>query len=173
MDLNLTFEQLIELPNKIIEQTKKYGDVLDYLSKDEINSYDYDMIYDTIVYFMTKFKDAKFKYNFPLEDSIRSTSSVDINISSGHMNDVIGNAVSNHIDKQLWVKRVYCALLEVAHRFNKNEAVYFVDSFFWGYSEEFISEYLRMNRITLRNKVKKSCIIKLWIELEPLLTLED
>lgn len=173
MDLDLTFEQLVEFPNQIIEQTRKYGEVLDYLSKEEMNKYDYKMILEKITNSMAKFKDAKFKYKFPLEDSISIPSSVGIKIPSKKISDKVGDAVSNYVDKQLWVKQIYYALLKAAPKLNRTEAIYFVDSFFKGYSEEVISEKLRMNRVTLRNKVKKSCIIKLWIELEPLFSMED
>lgn len=173
MYTDVTFEKLVDLPNQIIEQTKQYGDVLEYLSNEEMSHYNYKDILDNINLLVFKFKDAKFKYNFPLENSIKITSSFDSNINSRNFTDTVGNMVSNYVDKQLWVKQTYYALLEAAPRLNRCEAIYFVDSFFKGFSEEIISEKLNMNRLTLRNKVKKSCIIKLWIQLNPLFNYEN
>lgn len=173
MELYLTFNKLVELPDRILEQTKDYGDVIDYLSPMEMSHYDYKEILDTITYLIAKFKDAKFKYNFPVENSIKINSSVGINVNSKNISDKIGDIVANRVDNQLWVKQLYCALLNAAPKLNRDEAICFVYSFFKNKSEEFIAEYLKMSRLTIRNKVKKSCVIKLWIELEPLFRLED
>jgi len=173
MELNLTFNKLVELPERILEQTKEYGDIIDYLSPMEMSHYDYKDALDTITYLVSKFKDAKFKYNFPVENSIKINASVGINVNRKNLSDKVGDMVANRIDNQLWVKQLYCALLEAAPKLNKNEAIYFVDSFFKNISEERIAETLMTSRLTLRNKIKKSCIIKLWIELEPLFKLED
>lgn len=173
MELDLTFNKLVELPEQIIEQTKKYGDIIDYLSPVEMSRYDYKDALDVITHLITKFKDAMFIYNFPVENSIRINSLVGINVNSKNVSDKVGDIVANHVDKQLWVKQLYYTLLQAAPKLNKNEAIYFVDSFFKKQSEESIADTLMISRLTLRNKVKKSCIIKLWIELEPLFRLED
>lgn len=173
MELYLTFNKLVELPDQILEKTNKYGDVIDYLSPIEMSRYDYKDALNTITYLVTKFKDAMFVYNFPIESSININSATGININSKNLADKVGDMVANHVDKQLWVSQLYYTLLEAAPKLNKNEAIYFVDSFFKKISEERIAETLMMSRVTLRNKVKKSCIIKLWIELEPLFKLED
>ena len=173
MELYLTFNKLVELPDRILEQTKEYGDIIDYLSPMEMSHYDYKDALDTITYLVSKFKDAKFKYNFPVENSIKINASIGININRKNLSDKVGDIVASRIDNQLWVKQLYCALLEAAPKLNRKEAIYFVNSFFKNISEENIAEILNMSRLTLRNKVKKSCIIKLWIELEPLFKLED
>jgi len=173
MELDLTFNKLVELPERIVEQTKDYGDVIDYLSPLEMSNYDYKEALEIITHLIRKFKDAKFKYNFPIENSIRINSSVGINLNSKNLSDKVGDVVANHIDNQIWVKQLYCTLLNAAPKLNRKEAIYFVDSFFKGMTEDCIAEHLRMSRLTLRNKVKKSCIIKLWMELEPLFRLED
>ena len=75
--------------------------------------------------------------------------------------------VANNIEKQKWLTKFYKRLESISFKLTNEEIKYLVGTFFKGQSEEVLSENMGICRNTLR-KIKKSCLVKMWIEMEDL-----
>lgn len=116
-----------------------------------------------LFYYFERFKDIKYYYKFP--KNVYSKISLQNNVSkyNNHINDIVGNLVENSSTDSVWLENFYKCMLNISSKLTFQEAIYLVDTFFVGHSEEMISEKLGICRATLQ-KIKKSCIVKLWLE---------
>lgn len=169
MDFTLTLDKILELPNDILKASEKYNEYSELLRKKVYDDYDFKELRENIEEKFDKFKDAKFLYNFPVESNIRTTPTYQVREGSTSNTPIskVEQAIVKKVDNQIWMNEFYNSLMTVAAKLTLQEAYYLVDSFFSHKSEEIIAEKLGICKMTLQN-VKKSCLIKLWIELRTL-----
>lgn len=176
MDLSLTYEKLLDFPEDFMKKSVKYSVIADPISSEECKKYDTKDLHDKVSFRIRKFKDAKYIYQFPdLKYNIPMTPNYQLRevIMPRNLESSQSKIITKETDKEIWVTKLYyCLINVVSTKLTKQETVYFIESFFKKESEESISEKLLMCRKTLQ-KVKKSCLIKVWVEMEALSEYED
>lgn len=77
----------------------------------------------------------------------------------------IENAVQRYIDKQMLTTDIYYSIMKVSYKLTNDEVVYLINTFLIHKSEEDIAEIIGISRTHLQ-KIKKSCIVKMWVDLK-------
>lgn len=175
MDFTLTYDKLMKFPDDFLNEAKNYYDSSELLSKHTYEGYDLKELREKIEAKFEKFKDAKYIYKYPAETRIRTTPTYQpregfVPRSNTSQQEKI---VTKMGDSLIWVEQFYDTFMEaVARKLTEQEAVYLMDSFFKHRSEDDIADKLSICKVTLQ-KIKKSCLVKVWIELETLENFED
>ena len=164
MGSTLTFDEILDLPKKILNVSLEYDAYSDLLSEDMILMYYYkDLKSDLNVYF-DRFKAIKYSYHFASDYCPIPTPTPSFYHSSGFQKtDPVGKYVTAKIDDSIWLKQFYSHILNLASKLTLSEATYLVDTFFAHRSEESISEEIGVCRATLQ-KIKRSCLVKAYLE---------
>ena len=162
----LSLEMLLDLPNKILNTSCDNAVYLDLLSENIVNMYFYSNLRKDLEKVFDKFKDYKYLYstnqNYSLTSSMSNLERVTVN--SSKISDKVSSYVMKNVDLDIWANDFYNSLLRISNKLSYNEAIYFVDTFFCGKTEEFISEKLLICKASLQ-KIKKSCLVKVYMEL--------
>ncbi len=168
MDI-LTLDKILDLPNEVLKTSKKYDEFSEPLRKSVIDQYNIKEIKEEITKKFNKFKDAKYYYNFQLEQLINLVPDYALKDyeTSKSTESSVENIVQKQEDGKIWVSIFYKTLIHVSAKLTLNEAIYLVDSFFRNKSEEFIAERLHICKQTLQG-IKMSCLVKVWLELKTL-----
>ena len=114
-----------------------------------------------------KFQAAKYLNKFPMNTSRNSSFIYDVcnTAKQNTTRSCVENAVQNHIDKELWITLFYNNIMLLANKLTREEAIYFINTFLLHKTEEKIAESLEICKTSLQ-KIKKSCLVKVWIELK-------
>lgn len=169
----ITLEMLLELPKEILKKSEEYNEYSSLLEKPQYLNYNIKELKEEIGRYFSYFKDVKYFYQFPTEAVISVITAVDLEkeTSSGYIPDPIFNLVDNDINEKIkiekWVRQFYNIMLTVASKLTSQEVIYLVDCFFCNKSEDATCDKIGICRNTLQ-KIKKSCIVKTWIELRTL-----
>lgn len=169
----MTLEMLLELPKELLKKSEAYNEYSSLLEKSQYLNYNIKELKEKIGRYFSYFKDVKYFYQFPTETVVSVITAVNLEkeVSNTSFVDPIFNLVNNDITEKRkienWIIQFYNIMLIVAVKLTSQEAVYLVDCFFSNKSEEITCEKLGICRNTLQ-KVKKSCIVKTWIELRTL-----
>ncbi len=164
---SLSFDDFLNLPKSVLQTAQEHDEYASLLSDSFIHECYQRNMKTEISAYVQRFKDAKYMYSY--QGVCFSNYRYD---SVSHQNtacisDPVGRYVTRFIDNSLWVEKFYQCICRVSYKLTMQEAIYFVDTFFAEHSEEMISEKLGICRVTLQ-KIKKSCIVKIWLELESL-----
>ena len=172
MDYSLTLDKILELPNDILKNAEKYDEYSELLGKIILEDTNIELIKSKVINYFNHFKEIKYLYKFPI-NNIKITSSYEIHEGTRpkKTTSAIEQLVLSRTDEELWAENFYEAIITVSRKLTLQEAIYLVDSFLGNKSDEFISEKIGICRNTLQ-KVKKSCLVKIWSELK-FLDLED
>ncbi len=71
------------------------------------------------------------------------------------------------VDNKMWLVKFYNSICNLALKMTRAEAQYIVGTFFSNKSEEYVCDNIGICRNTLQ-KVKKSCLVKTWVEFQNL-----
>lgn len=169
MDFTLNLNMILDLPNKIMNISAEYDEYSELLRKKVCESYDLKELRENVERKFNRFKDTKYLCKFPIEPTIKITPTYELKEEQKSNSPIskVEQTIMNQIDNQIWIQDFYNAMLTVAIKLTKQEATYLVDSFFKNKSEDFIAEKLQVCKMTLQN-IKKSCLIKIWIEIRTL-----
>ena len=169
MDISLTYDEILGLPNEIIRLSSTHSAYNELLDSNISYCYDTRELKGKIAAMFNRFKMLKYKCNIPIESKIKLSISYDVEHSStsNRVNNQIENIVLKNTDDLLWGTSFYNMIIEVSKVLTEAESSYLVNAFFANKSEEYISEKLLMCRKSLY-KVKRSCLVKLWFRLETL-----
>lgn len=169
MNFTLTLDKILELPNDLLKTAEKYDEYSELLRKKIYNEYDSKELKEKIVKKFERFKDAKYLYRYPIESCIKTTPTYQLRegMIPKQVSSKIEKVITQRVDDQMWAGCFYDTLMIVATKLTMQEAIYLVDSFFGNKSEDVIAEKLAICRTTLQN-IKKSCLVKVWIELKTL-----
>lgn len=167
MDGIVTLNQLLNVSDMIKGNADANSKVNQLL--DEYICHQYDTIYikDELLKLFAEFKSARYLYDFPVEEnvSISPTYEVHEGFTQRSTASQVENAVSRYVDKQLHTTDVYHSLIKVSYKLTNDEVVYMTNTFFTHKAEESIAEIIGISKTYLQ-KIKKSCLVKLWVELE-------
>ena len=148
----------------------------DLISKEQCDKYDTKDLKDKVEQRFKMFKDAKYIYKYPEEKyytSITSDYTAREIVPSMDKNSKHSRKIDTISDNQLWVAKLYYSLMDtITTKLTKQEAVYLIDSFFKNLGEEDIADKLSICKVTLQ-RIKKSCLVKVWVEMEALQEYED
>lgn len=172
MELDLTFEKLVNFPIDFLTKSEKYYEYVETLSTYSLNNYDVKEIRSKVEKIFIRFKDAKYVYKYPIEsEMIKITPSYQLREVMSQRSNVSQDEsiVARRCEKEYWIVSFYSILMDIiATKLTKEEAIYLIDTFFKSKSEEYIAEKLAMCKGTLQ-KHKKSCLVKVWVELKALI----
>lgn len=136
------------------------------LAKDLYELYDTRTLKKDILKKFQRYREVL--YTMQWKDSFGSNYRVEESFSNkSFIADKMTNLVANSIEKQKWLTKFYKRLESISFKLTNEEIKYLVGTFFKGQSEEVLSENMGICRNTLR-KIKKSCLVKMWIEMEDL-----
>ena len=166
MEQIVTFEQLVNICDAIKENVKIKSNQNELLSEEILNYYDILNERKKLLKLFENFKSARYLYKFPISDTIRINpiyESKEICFQKSSKSQ-IENAVEKYVDKQILTTEIYNSILNVSNRLTNSECVYLINTFLQHRSEESIAEIIGISKTYLQ-RIKKSCIVKMWIEL--------
>lgn len=167
MDNIITLNQLLNVSNSITlnaSQNKEYNQLLDEAICNRYNIIDNKKRLQDL---FAKFKSARYLYDFPVEENIKINPNYEFHDSFTQRSTTsqVENAVSRYIDKQLLTTDIYNTLMKVSYKLTEDEVIYLINTFLTHKSEEDIAEILGISKTYLQ-KIKKSCIVKMWVDLK-------
>lgn len=167
MDNVVTLKQLLNISNTIKDNSsinKQFNELLDvYIC----NQYDIVDIKDKLDKLFSSFKSARYLYDFPLEDSVNISPNYDYkeSFTQRSTESKIENAVQRYLDKQIETTDIYYSLMKVSYKLTGDEVIYLENTFLTHRSEEDVAELIGISRTYLQ-KIKKSCLVKMWVDLK-------
>lgn len=167
MNEMVTLNQLLNIKDVITDNSKKYIEVNELLKDFIFNQYDTIKIREELLKLFATFKSARYLYDFPLEENIKITSSsIEHEVSIQRNNSSkVEEAIEKNFDKKVLTTDIYNSILKVSYKFTDDEVIYLINTFFTYKSEEDIAELIGISKSYLQ-KIKKSCLVKMWTELE-------
>lgn len=164
----VTLDQLLNISKSIsnyVEQNKMYNILLD---ENICNNYDIIEIKKKLQSLFTSFKSARYLYEFPVECSISISANYEEKLGSfTQRNNVskIEQAIQKYTDKQLHTTNIYNTIMILSLKLTGDESIYLINTFLAHKSEDDIAEMIGVSKSYLQ-KIKKSCIVKMWIDLK-------
>lgn len=70
MEVDLTFEKLVNFPIDFLTKSEKYYEYVETLSTYSLNNYDVKEIRSKVEKIFIRFKDAKYVYKYPIESEM-------------------------------------------------------------------------------------------------------
>lgn len=166
MDGIVTLNQLLNINSAITSNAKEQEEYNQLL--DDLICSSYDILEDKkkLLELFSKFKSARYLYDFPVEENIKTTSSFDerVGFTQRSTTSQVENAVSRYVDKQLLTTNIYNSILKVSYKLTSDEVIYLINTFLTHKSEDDIAELIGISKTYLQ-KIKKSCIVKMWVDL--------
>ena len=174
MDNVVTLNELINISDYIKKVAEKNKQQNELLSEQVCNSYDTSYIRSNLLELFNKFKSAKYLYEFPLDSSIKLTPSYTLDEACHQLSNVsqVEQIIENHIDKQLLTTNIYNSIIKVSYKLSNEEVIYFINTFISRKSEEDIANIIGISKTYLQ-KIKKSCLIKMWVDLKQYCEIDD
>lgn len=151
----LTFEILHQLPDEILNvASDPKNSYLALLEESTYKQYYYPGLRTDLLNIIKEFNDIKYSYSAN-SSSIRCISTYEIreNMFLSNANDKIGNFIAQKVDSEILAVNTYNRILSLACKLTFEEAT---------------SEKIGFSR-TFLQKVKKSCLVKMYFEFSDLL----
>jgi hypothetical protein len=167
MDQVVDLSKFLNLSDDLLVITKKYESLNVLLSEQDYKNYNIVQIKKDLLHLFSKFKSLRYFINVPLETNFYSSNSYNINsyIKSNVKSNQFENTVSNYIDKQVWLMHFYDTIMNLGSKLTLSETEYFLLTFFSNHVEEDIAYKLGICKTSLQ-KIKKSCLVKMWLEFQ-------
>lgn len=166
----ITFEKLINVEDKINELVNEHNTKNILLNEFSTSKYNIIECKRKIFIIIYKFKATQYLFETRLEDNIHLGKNYELK-PEAFIRKFQSSSAEQFIDKKydglIYSTNIYYSILNLGYKYTKNEEIYFINTFFREkpLSEEKISELLSISRTNLQ-KIKASCIVKCWIELE-------
>ncbi len=163
----VTLDQLLNVSNTIRTNASKNEEYNQLLDDYICNQYDTSDMREKLYKLFATFKSARYLYDFPVESDIKISPNYEFHeeMVQRSTTSQIENAIERYVDKQLLTTDIYNSILKVSYKLTGDEVIYFINTFLNRKSEEEISEIIGISRTYLQ-KIKKSCIVKMWVDLE-------
>ena len=174
MDHIVTLNELINISDYIKEvsdKNKQYNELIDEKICDR---YDITDIKNQLIDLINRFKSARYLYEFPISNSIKITPTYERDESSHQRSNIskVEQAIEKQIDKQLLTTDIYNSIIKVSYKLIDAEVVYLINTFLTHKSEEDIAEIIGISKTYLQ-KIKKSCLVKMWTDLRQYCEIDD
>lgn len=163
----ITLEMIFNLPQKVLNDSKEYQENAILLRKEIYSKFDIKKLKQSLFAGFDRYSDVIYLYRFP-NCKITSEYELKENMRVNTIHDQVGDLIVKHLDEQIWATEFYYRLLNLSKKLTHQEIIYLVDVFFRRKTEESVYEKLGVCRNTLR-RIRGSCIVKMWTELESLL----
>lgn len=162
----VTLNQLLDVSNTITLNAQKHLEYNQLLDECVCNSYDVLENKKKLLDLFSKFKSARYLYDFPVEKNIKMTPSYEerLEFTQRSATSQVENAVVKYLDKMIDTTNVYNSLMKVSYKLTGDEVVYLINTFLTHKSEDDIAELIGISKTYLQ-KIKKSCIVKMWVDL--------
>lgn len=159
----VTLNELLTIEDKLKSIVKEYEINNEYLDEAICNQYDIVELRTSLSKILTKFKSARYLYDFSVDDNINITSNYDFKIEQFQQSkkSVIENNVKYNVDNKILTTNIYDSLLVLCKNLTGDELNYLIQAFFHNKSEDDIAYLIGISRTTLQ-KPKKSAIVKAW-----------
>jgi len=163
----VTQSELLNISNSIEDNAKIYKDGNQILDEVICKQYDVIRIKEKLKKLFEDFKSAKYLYDFPLEERIKISADYEYKVGSSQRSNAskVENAVLRETDKLIYTTDVYNSIINLSYKLTGYEAIYLINTFLRHKSEEEIATIIEMSKTYLQ-KIKKSCIVKMWINLK-------
>ncbi len=167
MDNIVTLNQLLNIGELISNNATANSKVNQLLDEYVCNQYDHSYIKQELLKLFATFKSARYLYDFPVEENIKMSPNYELRegFTQRSTTSQVENAITRYIDKQILTTDIYYSIIKASYKLTDAEVVYLQNTFLTHKSEEDISELVGISKTYLQ-KIKKSCLIKLWVELE-------
>lgn len=166
MDNIVTLNQLLNISDTITSNSKEHENYNQLLDECICDCYDVLENKKKLLSLFARFKSARYLYDFPVEDNIRISSNYEerIGFTQRQTTSQVENAISKYIDKQLLTTDIYNSIMKISYKLTGDEVIYLINTFLTHKSEDTISEIIGISKTYLQ-KIKKSCIVKMWADL--------
>lgn len=167
MNSVIDMNKLLNISEDLSLLTKRYESLNVLLSDQDCRSYNIISIKKSLLELFSKFKTARYFINVPLENNVYSSNSYTVNshIKSNMKANRLENTVMNYVDKQAWLMRFYDSIMNLGSKLTCSEMEYFLLTFLSNRTEEDIAYKLGICKTSLQ-KIKKSCLVKMWLEFQ-------
>lgn len=169
----ITFSTLLELPRDVLKKSREYDEEATLLTKMQYMSYDCKELKVILNQYVAHYKELIYLYQLPMNFSTSLVISYDkekvspTNRISNPVSDIVTKKVDEQSKILQWLVDFYYTMLVAASKLTLQEATYFVECIYRKKSEEAVCERLGICRNTLQ-KIKNSCLVKVYIELKAL-----
>lgn len=165
MENIVTLNQLLDIVKTVTNNAKiqnDYNQLIDEYICNRYNILDYKK---KLCELFSKFKSAKYLYKFPIEENIKTTPIYEerLGFTQRSTSSQVDSEVEHYIDKMLFTTEIYNTLIKVSYKLTIGEAIYLVNTFLTHKSEDDIAEIIGISKTYLQ-KIKKSCIVKMWTD---------
>lgn len=174
MDYIVTLNQLLNVGDTISDNANTNNKVNQLLDEYVCNQYDSANIKSELLKLFATFKSARYLYDFPVEENIKINPNYELRegFTQRSTSSQVENAVARYVDKQLLTTDIYNSIIKVSYKLTGDEVVYLINTFLTHKAEESIAEIIGISKTYLQ-KIKKSCLVKMWVELEKYCTQDD
>lgn len=170
MDGLITYNELINIEENLTNIVSKNCKDNFLLNEFTTSGYDISNCRAKILDITYGLKSTKYLFEMKTEDYLKLTPNYSPrpeaflrNINESNVEKVI----QKKYDKLIEATSMYYSIMKLGYKFTNSEKVYFINTFLRSkpMSEDKISDLLNISRTYLQ-KIKASCIVKSWIELE-------
>ena len=163
----VTLNELVNIAETINDNVQKNYEKNQLLPDAFFDQYDILEEKRQLECLFSKFKASKYLYDFPAEDSISYNSSYELRegFTQKSTASKVENAVERYFDKKILTTDIYNSILKLSNKLTISESIYFINTFINHISEEKIADIIGISKTYLQ-KIKKSCIIKMWVDLQ-------
>lgn len=167
MDYIVTLDQLLNVSDAITDNASRNSKENQLLEEFICNQYDSQNIKQKLLKLFATFKSARYLYDFPIAENIKINSNYELHEGGFQKSTVsqVEKAVDQYIDKQLLTTNIYHSIIKLSYKLTNEEVIYLISTFLIHKSEESIAEIVGISKTYLQ-KIKKSCLVKAWVELE-------
>lgn len=167
MEYIVTQNELLNIDNTIITNAGTFKGSNTLLEEYVYNRYDVLEEKSKLLKLFSDFKSARYLYDFPVETNMTITPLYEEKVGSAQRKIVsqVENAIERYVDKQLLTTEIYNSIIKVSFKLTGDEVIYLINTFLVHKSEEDIAYIIGISKTHLQ-KIKKSCIVKMWVELE-------
>lgn len=163
----VTLNQLLNVSSTIQDNASKNAEYNELLDNYVCMQYDILSDKEKLDKLFSSFKSARYLYDFPLEEQVSITPSYEYkeSFTQRSITSQVENAVQRYVDMQILTTDIYYSIMKVSYKLTNDEVIYLINTFLAHKSEEDIAEIIGISRTYLQ-RIKKSCIVKMWVELK-------
>ena len=164
METTYTFDDLINVGKTIILKTKKATNKNSLIVKSVYEKYDIVFLKSELIKMFAKYKSNCYSYKSAYNPQ-KTYRYSQITVSKNTISNPVLETIEKLQDAQIYASDFYNSLIILSEKLMYRESLYLANAFLEQESEETIAETIGISKTALQ-KYKKSCIIKMWIELK-------
>lgn len=163
----VTLNQLLDINKEIATNAEIQNENNQLIDECICNRYNILDNKKKLIKLFATFKSARYLYNFPIEENIKTTSVYEKRLGSAQRitTSQVDNTVERYVDKMIFITEIYNTLIILSHKLTVDESIYLINVFLSHKSEDQIAEIIGISKTYLQ-KIKKSCIVKMWTDLK-------